>query len=444
MSRILKTILSTNFIYTNIRIVCLLVMIVFINNQPLTSQVINNQELVLNIIQNKCLQCHNNVGNGTINFTNTKNIITNAQLIKYVVAKRIMPPWRADTSLNCFLNDRRLSIEEIQTIQNWVPIQSSEKNQKTIIRDYSNNLDKLQKPDLIIKLPKPFKIDGINKDIFVTYVLNSNIKETKYISAIAIKPTNNKELHHARVEIDSSDFFNSKINEEQYFITSEIEMDSNLSFIKSKPIAIYLPGLYYNKFPKSSAYPLTPKDKIILHLHYAPTTIEQEDRSEVWLYFSDDPSPNEVVFKNGSMTDFSVLIPADSITTISFQSNPLKEDLSIFAAQLHMHLLGKSINLKVVTPNNDTILLLNIPKWDFNWQEYYYYKELVKIPKGSTFITTSEFDNTNDNPNNPNIPPKIVNFYGMDTKNEMMGFICLGFYNKGDTSTSKIILTNDY
>ncbi len=388
------------------------------------------QNDVIKIITDNCIKCHYSNDFGNLNFSNPDNVYFNSSLIKYVVSKAIMPPWRADTSFHCFINDRRLKPEEIKAIEDWIPTVNKIKNKSTKKQSIKgNDLDYYKKPDLILSLPKPFKIQDNNKDVFVTYLLKTNLKVNKYISAIAIKPSNKKELHHARVEIDSSGFFNKKINTDGYFETSSIENESDIALLNSKPIAIYLPGLFYNKFPKGTAYPLSVKDKIILHLHYAPSTIEQEDQTEVWIYYSDVPNPNIVVYNNGRLNDYSIILPPDSITTVSFKSTPLNNDFTIFALQLHMHLLGKSIKLEAVTPSNDTINLLNIPNWDFNWQEYYYYNKMVTIPKGSVFITTSVFDNTNENPNNPNIPTKAMNFYGMDTKNEMMGYICLGFYN---------------
>ncbi len=433
------------FLFLDLKVACFLPCLFLFVITAYSQYPDQHQNNVFKIISNNCVKCHYSNDLGNLNFSNPENICYNSSLIKYVVSKEIMPPWRADTSFHCFINDRRLKPEEIKAIQDWIPTAVFVKNKsskKKAIKE--NDLDYLRKPDLILSLPKSFKIQNNKTDVFVTYLLKTNLKENKYISAIAIKPSNKKELHHARVEIDSSDFFEKKINTDGYFETTSIENESDIALLNSKPIAIYLPGLFYNKFPKGTAYPLTVKDNVILHLHYAPTTIKQEDKTEVWIYYSDIPNPKKVVFKNGSMNDFSIILQPDSITTVSFKSEPLKKDFSIFALQLHMHLLGKSIKLEAVTPSNDTINLLSIPKWDFNWQEYYYYDKMLTIPKGSIFIATSVFDNTNENPKNPNIPPIATNFYGMDTKNEMMGYICLGFYSDETIVTPIEIKASDY
>ena len=104
-----------------------------------------------------------------------------------------------------------------------------------------------------------------------------------------------------------------------------------------------------------------------------------------------------------------------------------------------MHLLGKSFWAYALTPSKDTIRLIRIPKWDFNWQNFYTYKHMLKIPAGSTIYIEGVFDNTADNPYNPNHPPKEVkdNQGSMRTTDEMFQFIITYLpYEEGDENIS--------
>ncbi len=104
-------------------------------------------------------------------------------------------------------------------------------------------------------------------------------------------------------------------------------------------------------------------------------------------------------------------------------SIPIEYDISIFSIQPHMHLFGKSIKVIAITPSKDSIKLINITKWDFNWQEVYYFNTLIKIPKGSIFYAEAVYDNTVNNPKNPFIPPKTIYFNDeMKSTNEMFEF----------------------
>jgi len=108
-----------------------------------------------------------------------------------------------------------------------------------------------------------------------------------------------------------------------------------------------------------------------------------------------------------------------------------------------LHQLGKSFWAFAIKPNGDTIPLIRILRWDFNWQYFYTFKQMLRIPAGSEIVAIAEFDNTSRNPNNPNNPPVAVGErwdYGgssMRASDEMFQFIVTYTkYKKGDENIS--------
>jgi hypothetical protein len=113
----------------------------------------------------------------------------------------------------------------------------------------------------------------------------------------------------------------------------------------------------------------------------------------------------------------------------------LPETISIITINPHMHLLGKSFKAYALSPQGDTIRLIDIPRWDFNWQYFYTFKKPVKIPKGYTIVAEGVYDNTVKNPFNPNTPPKLVQDQNgsMRSVDEMFQFIISYVpYQEGD------------
>jgi hypothetical protein len=97
-----------------------------------------------------------------------------------------------------------------------------------------------------------------------------------------------------------------------------------------------------------------------------------------------------------------------------------------------MHLLGKVFKAYAVTPAKDTIKLVSIPQWDFNWQEIYWFPKLLKIPKGTVITIEGTYDNTVNNASNPSFPPQLVHS-AMKTKDEMMTMTMVSIpYEAGD------------
>ncbi len=103
-----------------------------------------------------------------------------------------------------------------------------------------------------------------------------------------------------------------------------------------------------------------------------------------------------------------------------------------------MHQLGSYFIAYAITPAKDTIPLIEIKKWDYNWQEFYRFKRMVKIPAGSTLNAYAIYNNSESNLNNPHHPPKDIKFeWGMNDDSEMMRLVLLYLpYEKGDENIS--------
>jgi hypothetical protein len=83
-----------------------------------------------------------------------------------------------------------------------------------------------------------------------------------------------------------------------------------------------------------------------------------------------------------------------------------------------MHLIGKNITSYSIDSNLDTLPLIKINSWDFEWQQFYYFKNILKLEQGSKLYSHAQYDNTSNNPHNPNSPPIDV-YAGEATTDEM-------------------------
>ena len=62
--------------------------------------------------------------------------------------------------------------------------------------------------------------------------------------------------------------------------------------------------------------------------------------------------------------------------------------------------------------------LVKINNWDFEWQQFYHFKNLIKLDVGTKLYSNATYDNTASNPHNPNTPPVDV-YAGEATTDEM-------------------------
>jgi len=161
-----------------------------------------------------------------------------------------------------------------------------------------------------------------------------------------------------------------------------------------------------------------------MQVHYsAHNGIGASDQSSVGIYFTKAPVQKRVLI--APVINQTFVIPAGASNYEVTASIPyLPFDAHVIAVTPHMHLLGKTMKVTALSPDNQTTCLADVPDWDFNYQATYTYKNAVAVPLGTKLALSAHYDNSSDNMRNPNNPPKAVG-WGERTTDEM----CIGFLN---------------
>lgn len=420
---------------------------------PAFAQSVTFTEHVAPILYRNCISCHRPAGTAPFSLLTYPDVARRASFVQHVTERRIMPPWKANPHFRSFANEKRLTDAEIKTIQAWVQGGALQGPAKAMpaLPPFVSQSELPEQPDLVLKMREPFRIKGNNKETYICYKIPYELPADTYARAIEFIPGNRKVVHHVSYQIlgvaEEVDLYNSP----DYFVFQDTdfindEHDYGYFNLYSKtgqpPVQTYhdgwLPGTSPHVYPEGIGFKLPKKGVVLIrNLHYGPSPIDQEDQSSVHIYFSPKPAERTIMFTtfrpNG--LDFSKdnLLPAD--TVVKYHMNiKLDADVSLLNINPHMHLLGKYFKAVAVPPAGDTIPLIEINEWDFNWQEFYRFKKMLKIPRGSVIYAEAIFDNTAQNPNNPQIPPQPVYFErGMDDKDEMMRLTFLFLpYRPGD------------
>jgi hypothetical protein len=163
---------------------------------------------------------------------------------------------------------------------------------------------------------------------------------------------------------------------------------------------------------------------LVVQVHYHPTGKVEEDQSEIGLYFVDKPvadSLKEPAKLVGSiwMANYEMDIPAGEANYRRATTYTLPKDVIMVGIVPHMHLLGKSMRVTVTEPGQQPQVLIDIPTWNYNWQDEYYYERPIRLEAGTKLFVEAVFDNSAANPSNPSSPPKRVT-WGEETTDEML------------------------
>jgi len=390
------------------------------------------------IFYGKCTGCHHSGGIAPFPLITYTDAQPWASLIQADVQSGKMPPWPPDTTYKRYVHERVLSPQEINTIVTWV-------NNGTPAGNLSlappppvyNSGSFLGTPDLQLTIPLYTSIASTN-DKYQCFSLPTNFPQDRFIKAIEVIPGNKQIVHHVVVFADS---LNS---------VSVPTVDTSCDLSSSKLLSVYVPGATPCLFPNGGnvkmGMRLSVGAPIKLQIHYPKGTIGMQDSTSVnFFFYPVNTTGIREIYSDFLLADWSLSIPPDSMKTYVAKypaTGTTQVDYSLLSVFPHMHLIGKEIESYAIGPLNDTTKFVKINNWDFHWQDFYNFKNIIKLPAGSTLHSRGVYDNTASNPNNPNTPPQWV-YAGEQTTDEMF-LVAFQFlpYQPGDENISLDSLLN--
>ena len=375
----------------------------------------NYSENIAPIIYNKCLQCHHDGGIASLSLETYSSAVFNSGMIQHVTSTGEMPPWPPDTLYQNYAYENTLTTDEISSITDWVSNGSplGDTSLLPIMPTFSNS-SQFGIPDLELQIPTYASTATSNSDDYVCFSIPTGLTTNKKIRAIEVIPGNLQTVHHVLVSLD-------------LFPNNSVVATSNCMGPQGGLIYSYAPGSSPLTYPKSDnisfGVELPANSSVSLAMHYPEGSFGQIDSTKVRFYFYPQNTvireiSNEFLINEGLFGIPFYLLP-NQITEITGSYGPTPEDYSLMSVFPHMHLLGKDLICYAVTPFNDTINLIKINNWDFEWQGDYYFEKFLKIPEGSMIYAKGNYDNT-VSPSNP-IPVTVQS--GLNTEDEMFIFI---------------------
>ncbi|MDQ2987165.1 MAG: ascorbate-dependent monooxygenase [Armatimonadota bacterium] len=369
------------------------------------------------LIFEKCTPCHRQGQVAPFSLLSYEDAKSRATTIARVVEKRFMPPWKAVSGYGSFKHENRLTDGQIRSIRAWADAgaprgdASKEPKPPAFSTEWA-----LGKPDLVLSAEKDYKLSPEGEDVYRNFVIKTNYSESKWIRAIDVAPGNRKVVHHVIAFLDGADrakALEAKAGDGQPGYESS---GGGVGFMPDGALGGWAPGLQPFETPKGTAFELKPGTTIVLQVHYHKSGKEETDRTKLAVYLAGEKIEREMRLA-WIANPFFRLQPGNAAQPVNMAFT-LPYDVTAYGAMPHMHLLGRSMKAWVEMPDGKEIPLVHIDGWDFNWQLTYEFLQPLKLPAGATIRATSIYDNSKDNINNPNSPPKLVR-WGEQTTDEM-------------------------
>ncbi|MFN5318055.1 MAG: T9SS type A sorting domain-containing protein [Bacteroidia bacterium] len=401
----------------------------------LSAQSVTFSEHIAPIIYNQCTRCHREGEIAPFPMTNYDEVVAWGDMVQYVTSIGYMPPWKPDPSYQEYQKENYLTADQKQKISDWVNqgMPQGDPNLEPDLPVFPNG-SQIGVPDLVVPFAQAYTHQGNNYDEYRYFALPTGLTEDKNIRALEFRPGNKQIVHHALIWEDTTgEAAAADAQTPEYGYTGGQGGAGSLS---QTQLPGYVPGALPLIYSNGITQRLHAGSYLKVQLHYAPTPVDESDSSVVNIFFENNQAnrllQNYIMLPTaGTLVNGPFIIPPNE--TREFHGTfTVPFDVSLYGIAPHCHKLGTHWEVYAVKPNGDTINLIRINDWDFNWQGSFQFKQLLKIPAGSVLHALAGYDNTINNPVNPNNPPQTVS-WGEGTADEMfyLPFLYLP-YQPGD------------
>ncbi|HEX3147578.1 MAG TPA: hypothetical protein VHR66_05805 [Gemmataceae bacterium] len=388
------------------------------------------------ILFSECSTCHRPGETAPFSLLTYADAKKRGKLIAQVTHSRQMPPWKADKSDVSFRHERKLKDTQIASIASWVAAGMPEGDAKDLPKaPVFDDGWPLGKPDLVVKMPKAFKVPAEGRDVYRNFAVATGLKEDKWVKAVDFRPSAPSVVHHTLFFLDPTGTAAKKEADSGVVGSSGVMgaggrgprgAGGNLAneigvLTGTGGLGGWTAGARPQELPHNLAYKLPKGADLLLQTHFHPSGKAEEEASTIALYFTDKAPPQkftglQVPFGFGIVAGIDIAAGNKDYTIEDSFTVPV--DVRAFGITAHAHYIAKEFTVTATPPDGKTKTLLRISDWDFAWQEQYQFEDFVDLPKGTKVNVKIRYDNSADNPRNPTTPPKRVR-WGRESTDEM-------------------------
>lgn len=356
---------------------------------------ISYEKTIAPMLSAHCVACHREGGIAPWQMSSYDMVLGFSPMIREVVRTKRMPPWHADPHYGVFSNDRSLTSEETKTLVHWIeagsPRGSGSDPLLAVKKDWP--VWALGKPDLVVNLPK-FDVPATGVIPYQMWTVDNPLDHDVWVRAVDFLPGVRANLHHIIATIGGE-------------MGDKHETDS---------LADYVPGSEPLEIPPESGILLKKGAKFGFQAHYTVNGKEASDVTQMGLYFMDKPP--QYRYRAAIMANPRISIPANTKLYTNDSKHTFDHEVLVYSLHPHAHFRGSAAEFVALYPDGHEQVLLNVPRYEFNWQTTYVLKTPIVLPAGTTVRYMMSYDNSTQNKANPD-PNRVVP-WGQQTWDEML------------------------
>jgi len=368
------------------------------------------------LIYKECAVCHRPGQVAPFELLSYEDVKDRGRQIVEVTQSRYMPPFLPDATKTAFRNERHLSDREQKLLKRWVDQDCPQGDLTKMPPVPVFNSDwQLGTPDLVVAMDEEYTLPPEGDNVFRHFVIRVPTKVRRYCKGFEFRTSNPRIVHHARFMFDETE--NSRILDEADPEPGySIGMGTGSGRDPEGHWLGWTPGKQPTFREEKYAWPLPPGSDLIIELHMLPTGKPEPITCELAFYYSETrPTDLPNIVRMGPTTIDIAPNQTDYEHVDRFE---VPVDVDLLNVYPHAHLIAEKMEAHATLPNGERLCLIDIPQWDFNWQDEYQYAEPIRLPAGSVIDMKYSFNNSTSNIRNPFSPPQRI-LQGKQTNDEM-------------------------
>jgi hypothetical protein len=386
------------------------------------------------ILYKNCVSCHRPGGIGPFSMLNFDTVAGRVKDIADVLHEGKMPPWHAVAPPGTFRNERRITDAEKRTILRWIATGAplGDPARMPPAPSFPSGWE-IGTPDAVITMPEAFHVPARGTVEYMYFQVPTNFTEDKWVEAIEIMPGARDVVHHVLVYARPPEGPPPSAAPSAgprppapkpvlvYDSLAKIDDPPRKDTLHAPPrrlgalIGSTAVGTNTLTFPEGTALRIRAGSILTFQMHYTAKGHDRIDRTAIGFRFAKQPPTEQIIataFVNGQFT-----LPPGASDVMVPSSLGFNEPVRVYGLLPHTHLRGKKWQYTLVRPDGSSEVILDVPKYDFNWQTYYLFAKPLEIPAGARIVARAWYDNSAENENNPD--PAATVHWGDQTWEEM-------------------------
>jgi len=391
------------------------------------AQPISYAQTIAPMLIDKCVSCHREGGIGPWQMRNYETVLGFSPMIREVVRTQRMPPWHADPHSLAMRNDRSLSREQTRTLVHWIEAGAPRgEGPDPLAELYDHRRERIENPlelpgdksqppadwpewrlgppDLVVEIPA-FEVPASGVLDYRYVSVENPLARDVWIRAVDFLPGDRTVLHHV--------IASTRVRPEQ---RTGREQRAGFGRGRESSLSNYVPGAEPLVIPSEAGILVKRDAEFYFQMHYTTSGKAATDTTRLGLYFRKEPPAYE--YRSAVLLNPFLRIPAGARDHAEKASFRFKKDALLYSLHPHAHFRGSAARFVAFYPDGSEKLLLNVPRYDFNWQSTYFLQQPEVLPAGTRVEYMGWFDNSKENRANPD-PSRDVR-WGQQTWDEML------------------------